>query len=79
MLENLKNNLTYYRKRAGYSQDQFAEILGYNSRTVQYWESGKSVPDVETLLKMTEIFCVTLDELVTYDRLKQDLIFLGGV
>lgn len=80
MLETFKNNLIYYRKSAGFSQEQFAEMLGYNSRTVQYWESGKQNPDIETIIKMAEIFNVTLDELIKgkRGRLKQDLIFLGG-
>ena len=53
------------RAAAGMSQEELAAKLEVSRQSVSKWETGASVPDVEKLVKMAELFGVTLDELVT--------------
>lgn len=45
------------------TQKELAEKIGNVQRNISNWENGMSEPDCETLVKLTEVFGVTLDEL----------------
>ncbi len=60
----LGQHLTYLRSRQGWSQDVLAEQLGVSRQSVSKWETDSSVPDLDKLLGLSELFGVTLDELV---------------
>ena len=51
-----------------YSQEQLANELGVDRSTVAKWESGKSLPRTELLIKLADIFGCTIDELVRGER-----------
>lgn len=46
------------------SQDDLAGALGVSRQSVSKWENGESVPELENLVQMSELFGVSLDELV---------------
>ena len=52
------------RKKLGLSQEQLGEKVGVSRQTVSKWESNNAVPELEKLIKLSEIYNVTLDELV---------------
>ena len=52
------------RRKSGLSQEQLAEKIGVSRQTVSKWESGTSTPELEKLMALSEIFQVSLDELV---------------
>lgn len=52
------------REEAGMTQKQLAEKIGNVQRNISNWESGKSQPDLDTVVKLAEIFSVTTDELL---------------
>ena len=52
------------RKQCKMKQAQLAELLNTSQRNVSYWENGETQPDIDTLIKIADIFDVTLDELV---------------
>ena len=58
------HNLKSLRKSFGMKQAQLAELLTTSQRNVSYWENGATQPDIDTLIKIADIFDVTLDELV---------------
>ena len=60
----LKDNLKALRKARGLTQEDFASKLYVVRQTVSKWESGLSVPDAETLLKISEIFEIPVEELL---------------
>ncbi len=60
----LAQNLTLYRKAANLTQAELAEKINYSDKSVSKWESGNGVPDIYILVRLAEIFGVTLDELV---------------
>lgn len=61
---SLGTNLSELRIRAGLSQDALAEKLDVSRQSVSKWETDTSVPELEKLVRLAELFGVTLDELV---------------
>lgn len=55
--------LSDLRKQNGISQEKLAEMVGVSRQAVTKWESGKSNPDTENLIRLAEIFGISLDEL----------------
>lgn len=62
------------RTQAGLSQEALAERLGVSRQSISKWETDASIPDLDKLVRLGEIFGVTLDELVkgTTDDKAQD-------
>lgn len=52
------------RKLSGMTQEQLAEKLDVSRQTVSKWESDGSLPDLESAVKVSRIFHVSLDELL---------------
>ncbi|HIR51610.1 MAG TPA: helix-turn-helix transcriptional regulator [Candidatus Avoscillospira avicola] len=63
----LGNRLQRLRQRQGLSQDALAEKLGVSRQAVSKWERDEAVPEVEKLLRLSELYGVSLDELVKGD------------
>ena len=59
----LGEKISCLRKKAGYSQEKLAELMDVSRQAVTKWESGKANPDTENLIRLAEIFGVSLDEL----------------
>jgi transcriptional regulator with XRE-family HTH domain len=60
----ISKNIRFYRKSLGLTQEELANRLGGKKSLVSNYENGYSVPDIFTLIKLADIFDVTLDELV---------------
>lgn len=52
------------RKKKKMSQSELANKLNVTQSMVAKWENGKNMPSVEILIKLSEIFECTIDELV---------------
>lgn len=64
----LSKNIRYFRKKNNFSQEDLSRILGYKSfTTINKWESGKSDPPTEILIKLAELFKIDLQDLITRD------------
>ena len=57
-------NLVSLRKNAGLTQMELAEKLNYSDKAVSKWERGESLPDVETLKKIADLYHVSVDTLL---------------
>lgn len=57
-------NLKNLRQAAKMRQTDLAQRLNTTQRKVSYWESDNVEPDLESLWKITDIFHVTIDELI---------------
>lgn len=57
-------NLKHYRTKLGLTQKQLAERIGYTEKSVSKWESGNALPTMEIALMLTDLFSVSLDELM---------------
>ena len=60
----MAEKITMLRKRNGWSQEELAEKLGVSRQAVSKWESGVSLPDLDRMVKMSQLFCVSTDYLL---------------
>ncbi len=60
----VNNVISKLRANANMSQEQFAELFGVSRQSVQKWESGASLPELDKLIKMSKHFDISLDALV---------------
>ena len=58
---DLADRLQELRKKAGYSQEQVAEKLGLSRQAISKWESGQGKPEIDNVVKLTEIYHVSAD------------------
>lgn len=64
----LENRISEVRKAKGYTQEYVADQLGVSRQAVTKWESGSSRPNTENLLKLADLFDMTIDELVNIQQ-----------
>ena len=57
-------NLVDLRKNAGFTQIEIAEKLNYSDKAVSKWERGESLPDVETIKKLADLYSVSVDAIL---------------
>lgn len=65
---NLGKRILKIRKDNKMSQDEFAEALDVTRQTVSNWENSKNYPDIETLIKISDQFNISLDILLKGDK-----------
>ena len=58
------DNLQFLRTRQGQTQEQLAEALEVSRQSVSKWESGQSYPEMDTILRICELYSVNLDTLM---------------
>ena len=63
----LSSQMKKYRTEAGLSQDALAEKIFVSRQTISNWETGKNYPDINSLLRMSEVFGVSVDALLKGD------------
>ncbi|MDY5933615.1 MAG: helix-turn-helix transcriptional regulator [Eubacteriales bacterium] len=60
----IANNIRFFRKANNLTQEELSKQLGGSKNLVSNYENGISTPDIYTLVKLADIFDITLDELV---------------
>ena len=60
----IADNIRFFRKANNLTQEELSKQLGGSKNLVSNYENGISTPDIYTLLKLADIFDITLDELV---------------
>lgn len=55
------------RTEKGFTQEQTADALGVSRQTISNWENNKSYPDIISVIKMSEIYSISLDHLLKED------------
>ena len=63
--ETIAKNIVTYRKHCNLTQAQLAEKINYSDKAVSKWERGEGVPDTMVMIKLCEIFGVTLNDLIS--------------
>ena len=58
------------RKEKNFTQEALGERLGVTNKTVSRWETGTYLPPVEALVELSELFGVTINELLSGKRLE---------
>ena len=70
----IANNITYFRKRSNLTQGKLAEMINYSDKSVSKWERGDGIPDITVLVKLAEIFEITVNDLVSEDKPEEKII-----
>ena len=60
----LGEKIKLYREKKNMTQNEIAEILGVKATTVSKYEAGTLEPNIESIKKLSEIFGITIDELL---------------
>ena len=63
----LNAQIKKYRTEMNLSQDELAEKIYVTRQTISNWETGKSYPDIHSLLLLSSLFNVSLDQLIKGD------------
>ena len=71
----LNKQIKKYRTKANLSQEELAEKIFVSRQTISNWENDKNYPDIKSLVLMSEVFQVSLDNLIKGDleRMKKEI------
>ncbi|MBU4642451.1 helix-turn-helix domain-containing protein [Bacillus toyonensis] len=61
---NLGSQLKKFRESKSFSQEDVARKVGVTRQAVYKWESNKSYPDIDNLILLSDLYEVTIDELI---------------
>ena len=67
-------NLQKLRAEKNISQEQLADKIGVSRQSISAWESGKSSPELEKLIALSELFEISLDELTSEISTKKPIL-----
>lgn len=72
---NLSAQIKSHRNALGLSQEQLAEKIFVTRQSVSNWENQKTYPDLKSLLLLSELFGISLDELIKGDvnKMKKEI------
>lgn len=65
---NIGEKIKNAREKNKLTQSQASEILLVSRQTVSNWENGKSLPDILSVIRMSELYQMSLDELLKGDK-----------
>ncbi len=74
---SFSENLIELRKLNNYSQEELADLIGVSRQTLSKYETGESLPDIEKCRQLAEVFSVTVDDLVSYEKNDADSLGYG--
>lgn len=69
----IAENIKALRKQHSFTQEQLAEALGVTVGAVYKWESGQSVPEVKLIMELADLFEISVDTLLGYDRQNENI------
>ncbi len=70
----INKKLKEARLNSGLTQEQVAEKIMVSRQTISNWENGKSLPDIVSVMNMSDLYQISLDELLKGDqRMKEKL------
>lgn len=85
----LNRQIKKYRRMMNLSQEELAERVYVTRQTISNWETGKSYPDIHSLLLLSTLFNISLDQLIKGDleimkeevskKEIQEFNFYGGI
>lgn len=68
MKTKIAENIKFYRKQLNLTQAELAEMLNGKKSLICNYEKGYSTPDIYTLCRLADLFDITLDELVEWEK-----------
>lgn len=71
--KNIQNNIALYRKRLNLTQKSLASQVGVAATSLASWEQGKSLPDIDTLFALCDIFGIDIETICRNKKGQTDL------
>lgn len=72
---NFSERLKMEREKRGWSQTDLAEKIHVSRQSVSKWETGKNYPSIEIIIELSDLFGITIDEMLRSDKeLKEQVI-----
>ena len=71
---NIGDKIKNAREENKLTQTQASESLMVSRQTISNWENGKSLPDILSVIRMCELYQISLDELLKGDKAMMDKI-----
>lgn len=65
---DIGNKIKNARMQSSLTQEEAAEALGVSRQTISNWENGKTYPDIVSVVKMSDLYNISLDRLLKEDR-----------
>lgn len=65
---SLGDKIHFHRKRIGFTQGMLANKLHISYQAISAWENSQTIPDIENLCRLSEVFGISLDELLKNDE-----------
>lgn len=78
MTMRIGEQIRMLRKNKNLSQEQLGNKLNVSRQAVYKWESDKGYPDIQNLIALSELFDISLDELIKGDKVFQKRIIVKG-
>ncbi|WP_309557715.1 helix-turn-helix domain-containing protein [Fenollaria sporofastidiosus] len=63
----LGNHIKHYRNEKGLSQEELAERVYVTRQTISNWENNKNYPDINSIVLLSEVFEISIDNLIKGD------------
>ena len=71
--ETISKNLVELRTGARLTQAQLADMLNYSDKAVSKWERGEAIPDIRVLIKLAEIYNISVDDIIKSAPLRKSV------
>ena len=70
---NLGKKIQFYRKEKALSQEALGKLLFVTRQTVSLWEKDQTLPSLDNIVRLAEIFGITVDELLSDKELSEPI------
>jgi len=70
----IEKKLKITREAKGLTQEQVAMEVMVSRQTISNWENGRSLPDIISIIKLSELYNISIDELLKDDRKMQEKV-----
>lgn len=74
-LTKVANNIKFYRYRNNWTQEELSNQLNVSRSNISKWESGDMTPSLVDLLHISELFNITLDQLVGVNSVSKEYLY----
>jgi len=73
-LEQIAYNIKFFRDQCGWTQKELAEQIMLSRSVVAKWENHSATPDIESLIKLSNVFNISIDHLVGNYSFQNDML-----
>lgn len=72
--EKIGKYIKFLRERNNLTQEELAKKVPVTREAVSKWETGRRIPDIETLLILSNIFNLSIERLISGEEIKNTMV-----